>query len=321
MLLVRLPNWLGDAVMATPVVRALSRRTTVWLLGRGFLEPLFACFPGVRGFSALSEGSLGLLRTARSLRGRGFREALLLPNSLSSALLVFLAGIPERMGFSTDGRRLLLTRAVNPPAESLHQRDYYVYLLEALGFSVPERSLTLSVPEAARRRAGELLSGLPGPLAVLAPGAAYGPAKRWPPDRFRKLAEELVRRGWSVALVGGVNERDAAEGISAGLSRVHNLCGRTDVATAAAVIERATVFVSNDSGLMHVAAALGRPQVAIFGSTDPRATGPLNPRARVVWKGLPCSPCLRRTCSRGYPCLTTVSVEEVLQAVEEIVYS
>ncbi len=313
-----MPNWLGDAVMATPALSALAGEREIVLLGRKYLKPLFEAFPGVKGFIPLSEGRLGLFRTAKELKRHAFSAGLLLTNSLSSALIYFLSGIPERLGYAGDGRSPLLTRAVPRPRERLHQRDYYLRLLEVLGVRVRDRRLRLFLSSSARKRAGELLFGLSGPLAVLAPGAAYGPAKRWPVERFRGLAEALLREGWSVALVGGAVERPAGEALVAGLSRVRNLCGRTDVATAAAIIEKAAVFVSNDSGLMHVAAALGRPQVAIFGSTDPEATGPLNLRARVVRKPLSCSPCLRRTCDRGYRCLTEISVEEVLQAIREV---
>ncbi len=318
MLVVRLPNWLGDAVMATPALKALARRESFFLLGRSFLKPLFEPFPGVKGFLTLENGRWGLFKTARKLKAYRFSRSLLLPNSLSSALICFLAGIPERWGLATDGRRIFLTKAVNPPREKRHQRDYYLHLMAALGYEIPDRSLAIFLSDEARARAERLLSGLSAPLAILAPGAAYGPAKRWPAERFRALAVELSREGWSVVLVGGAAERLAGESLAAGLPRVRNLCGQTDVATAAAVIERAAVFVSNDSGLMHVAAALGRPQVAIFGSTDPEATGPLNPRARVVRKPLPCSPCLKRTCHREYRCLTEISVEEVLKEIREV---
>ncbi|QJA06234.1 lipopolysaccharide heptosyltransferase II [Thermosulfurimonas marina] len=319
MWLVRLPNWLGDAVMATPVLAALGQEGPVWLVGRSFLRPLFEAFPGVAGFEELREGRGGLLRTARTLRGRGFTRGLLLPNSFSAALLFFLAGVPERIGYAADGRRFLLTRAVPRPRQKLHQRDYYLGLLSALGRPVAEKELWVQVPEEARRRAEGLLSGVSGPLAVLAPGAAYGPAKRWPLERFGQLAAELLRRGFSVVFVGGEGERAPVQGLLSEIPGARNLCGLTDLATVAAVLQRAAVFVSNDSGLMHLAAALRRPQVALFGSTDPEATGPLNPRARVIFRGLSCSPCLARTCPEGhYRCLGEISVAEVLEATLEI---
>ncbi len=318
MLVVRLPNWLGDAVMATPVLRALAREGEFYLLGRPYLQPLFENLPGVRGFIPVHPGRWGILRTAFDLRAYGFSRGLLLPNSFSSALIFFLAGIPERWGYATDGRKLLLTRPIKPPERALHQRDYYRQLLVSLGFEPPEEELGLTIPEEARRRVARFLAKIPGPVAILAPGAAYGPAKRWPEDYFRALAQELVRRGFFILILGSSRERPLGEHIVANLSRAMNLCGQTDLLSAAALIQQAAVFVSNDSGLMHVAAALRRPQVAIFGSTDPTATGPLNPRALVVYKNLPCSPCWQRTCESQYACLRTISVEEVLSAVLEV---
>jgi len=319
-LVVRLPNWLGDAVMATPVLKALAAREgEFFLLGQPFLKPLFEVFPGVKGFLPLAKGRLGIPRTAMAIRAYGFKRGLLLPNSFSSALIYFLAGIPEREGYATDGRRYLLTRAVRPPRVKGHQRDYYLGLLSSLGYEVKERELELFIPEEVRDRAEELLRGLRRPYVVLAPGAAYGPAKRWPPERFRALAVEFIRRGFSVVVVGGAAERISGEKILLDLPHSRNLCGGTDLLEVSAVIAGAAVFVSNDSGLMHVAAALKRPQVAIFGSTDPRATGPLNPRALIVKKDLPCSPCLKRTCKNGYLCLESVSVEEVLKKALEVI--
>lgn len=318
-LLVRLPNWLGDAVMATPVLKALAAQEGEFLLlGRPFLKPLFEVFPGVKGFIPLANGKLGIFRTAKAIRPYGFKRGLLLPNSFSSALIYFLAGIPERMGYATDGRRYLLTKAVRPPRLKLHQRDYYLHLISSLGYEIRDRELELFIPEKIQGYTTSLLSELSGPYAVLAPGAAYGPAKRWPEDRFRALAVEFIRRGFSVVVVGGPAEKEAGEKILADLPHSCNLCGRTDLLAVSAVIAKAAVFVSNDSGLMHVAAALKRPQVAIFGSTDPEATGPLNPRAKIVRKDLPCSPCLKRTCKKGYLCLVKISVEEVLEKALEV---
>jgi len=305
--------------MATPVLKALAGQGPVWLLGRAYLRPLLEAFPGVAGFVELQEGRGGLLRTARVLQKWGFSHGLLLPNSFSSALLFFLAGVQERIGYATDGRRFLLTRAIARPRRRFHQRDYYLGLLSPLGIPAPENGLFLRVPEAARKRAKKLLSGLSGPLAVLAPGAAYGPAKRWPLERFGELAAEFLRRGFAVVFLGLERERAVVEAFWPGHPRGRNLCGLTDVAEAAAVIEKAAIFVSNDSGLMHLAAALKRPQVALFGSTSPEATGPLNPRARVISRNLPCSPCLKRTCPQGhYRCLREISVEEVLTAALEL---
>ena len=316
-ILVRLPNWVGDAVMATPVLLNLARVHRLALMARPALLPLFQACPWVSKLVPVAPGRQGVLNAAKEIRGR-FEAGLLLPNSFSSALTFFLGRVKKRAGYRRDARRLLLTHAIPPPSEKLHQRDYYLRLLEALGYETPERELKLFLPKQARRRAESFLVDLPPPRVGLAPGAAFGPAKKWPLARFRALAYHLRRLGYSIVVLGGLAEKEAGQELVQDLPRAKNLCGLTDLATAAAVIEKLDLFVSNDSGLMHVAAALKRPQVAIFGSTDPEATGPLNPRARVVRAEVKCSPCLSRTCASGYECFTKVQVSDVLEACRSL---
>ncbi len=316
-ILVRLPNWVGDAVMATPVLLNLTRHHRLALLGRPALLPLFRAFPGVSRLLPVTPGRQGLLRAAKAIRRR-FEAGILLPNSFSSALLFFWGRVKKRAGYRRDARSLLLTHAVKPPKEKLHQRDYYLRLLEALGYPLFERELRLFVSSEARKRAEAFLVDLPSPRVALAPGAAFGPAKKWPLSRFRALAYQLRQEGFSILVLGGAREREAGRELIRDLPRSKNLCGLTDLATAAALIEQVDLFVSNDSGLMHVAAALKRPQVAIFGSTDPEATGPLNPHAVVVRKPVECSPCFSRTCSLGYECFSKIHVSDVLEACRGI---
>ncbi len=312
--LVRIPNWVGDAVMATPALNGVLKKEEVFLLGPKHLKPLFSEFPGVSGYIELEVGRLRIYRTAKKLKGR-FLKGILFTNSLSSALVFFLAGIPERYGYASDLRSPLLSRAIRRPKEELHQVEYYLRLTQALGFEPDGRELVLSVSSEARSWAEEFLRSFYGPIAVFAPGAAYGPAKMWPVEYFRRLASRLNRCGFTVLVLGGRNEEAVGRRISEGLPKTINLCGTTDLAQAAALIKKASVFVSNDSGLMHVAAALKRPQVAMFGSTDPKKTSPLNPKARVIYLGLPCSPCFKRTCKKNYECLRGISVEKVFEEV------
>ncbi|NPA49389.1 MAG: lipopolysaccharide heptosyltransferase II [Thermodesulfobacteria bacterium] len=317
-LLLRLPNWVGDAVMASPVVaNLLATYEGLALVGRPHILGLFQGLPALEGLFPLSPGRGALLSLARKIRGR-FKCGLLLPNSFSSALLFFLARVKARAGYATDGRRFLLTHPVKRPTKPLHQRDYYLELLKGLGIETPFKKLRLFLPEEATKRAESFLTELPPPRAVLAPGAAFGPAKCWPLSRYRALAYHLRRKGFSVLVVGSAAEHRAGAEITKDLARARNLCGLLDLATTAAVITRADLFVSNDSGLMHVAAAAGVPQVAIFGSTSPEATGPLNPRARVLKADVPCSPCFARTCKRGYFCFEKIQVAEVLEACLQV---
>ncbi len=313
-ILVRLPNWVGDAVMASPVLANLARSyRRIYLQARPALLKLFQGFPRVAGLFPVEKGRGGLRAGVAAIKGR-FSAGLLLPNSFSSALVFFLGRVKARAGYAADGRRLLLTHPVRRPRGKLHQVDYYLYLLEALGLEVTERDLLLPLPEYACQRAAALLADLPRPRVGLAPGAAFGPAKRWPVARYRALAYHLRREGFSIVVLGGVSERQAGQEIAAELPRSRSLCGLTDLPTAAAVIAQLDLFVSNDSGLMHVAAALKCPQVALFGSTDPEVTGPRNPRAEVLYAGLPCSPCMSRTCKHQYACFEALRVADVFEA-------
>ncbi len=305
--------------MAGPVLANLARAyRRIHLQARPALLKLFQEFPGVSGLFPVEKGRGGLRKAVSAIKGR-FNTGLLLPNSFSSALVFLLGRVRNRAGYAADGRRLLLTHPVRRPRQKLHQVDYYLHLLEALGFEVTARDLLLPLPEYAQHKAAGFLADLPRPRAGLAPGAAFGPAKRWPVARYRALAYHLRREGFSIVVLGGPAERQAGQEIAADLPRSRNLCGLTDLPTAAAVIAQLDLFVSNDSGLMHVAAALGRPQVALFGSTDPEATGPRNPKAEVLYSGLPCSPCMSRTCKHQYACFEGLRVADVFEACMRVV--
>ena len=318
-ILLRLPNWIGDAVMASPVLATLSHYFDgIALIGRPHVLGLFAACPKLEKAYPLLPGNKRLFSLAKELKGR-YEAGILLPNSLSSALLFFLARLKARAGYNTDARRLFLTHAVKKPEKPVHQRDYYLHLLEKLGFEIKERDYRLFLPEKAKERARLFLSNLPRPWVGLAPGAAFGPAKKWPVSRYRALAFHLRRLGFSVLVLGSKEEAPAGEEITKDLPRSRNLCGLLDLATSSAVISLLDLFVSNDSGLMHVAAALKVPQVAIFGSTSPEASGPINPKAQVVSANVSCSPCFSRTCKRGYECFEKIQVSQVLQACQEVV--
>ncbi len=318
-LLVRLPNWVGDATMASPaVVNLLAAYGSLALVGRPHVLTLFEGLAGLEGLYPLPPGRREMISLARRLRGK-FKTGLLLPNSFSSALLFFLARVKNRAGFAADGRRALLTHPVKRPRAKLHQRDYYLFLLSSLGIETEFKKLRLFLPADAFRRAEHYLSVLPRPRAAIAPGAAFGPAKCWPPARYRALAYHLRRKGFSLVILGGPAEHRVGAEIAKDLSRTRNLCGLIDLATSAAIISRMDLFVSNDSGLMHVAAAFSVPQVAIFGSTDPEKTGPLNPRAKIIKAEVPCSPCFARTCKQGYVCFESIQVTNVLEACLEVV--
>jgi heptosyltransferase-2 len=325
-ILVRSPNWVGDAVMSLPVLSGLPKffpQARITVLAARRVAALFQAHPLAAEVVSYPYGR-GKWQVLWGLRNR-FDLALALPNSLESALGLWLVGVPTRVGYVADARRSFLNLAVGGRRSlaGLHTVYYYLGLLAAFGefSSLAPPALYLEAGETAA--AGELLAAAPlngaGPWVGLSPGAAYGPAKRWPPERVAALGRELYREYEArLVLLGGPEERPVADQIKERLGDlVLDLVGHTDLRQALAVLSRLDLLVANDSGLMHAAAALDVPLVAIFGSTDPMATGPFSSRATVVQHPQDCSPCFKRTCEIGYPCLNLVSVAEVLAAARD----
>ena len=319
-LLVRAPNWVGDVVLSLPALRDLRRAfpaSRLELLARPWVAGLYAAVPEIDGVVE----SRGTLADAAPIRGR-YDVGLLLPNSFASAFTLWRAGIPERWGYATDARGALLTRSCRVSA-SLGGRSqvyYYRAMLEGLGLAVsgpPDASL--ACPEAWAER-GRALLGSPGPWIGINPGAAYGTAKRWPPERFAAAAALVARRsGAQVAIVGSAAERPLAEAIAAqlgGAARV--LCGETTLADLVGVLRELRLLLTNDSGPMHLAAALGTPLVAVFGSTDWTETAPVSERARVVREETECAPCKLRECPIDHRCMTRVAVDRVAATALEL---
>lgn len=322
--LVRAPNWLGDAVMSLPVLAGLGRlfpRAEITVLAAPRVAPLFLAQPEVREVIPYPR-SRARWPLLLGLRGR-FDLALALPNSLEAALGLWLAGAPARVGYNADARRAFLTVAINGRRRlsGLHTVYYFLGVLTAFGevtaFTPPALHLTEQELEGARHFLASQPLAAQGPLVGLSPGAAYGPAKRWPSERFAALAADLQEEADArIILLGGREDREAAAQVKERLSRpALDLVGRTDLRRALGVLAQLKLLVTNDSGLMHAAAALRVPLVALFGSTDPRATGPFTSRATMLHHPLDCSPCFKRTCKEdGYPCLTAISVAEVRAA-------
>ena len=325
--LVVAPNWIGDAVMSLPFLRALRRadpdgRITV-LAKRG---PAAVYRAESTADAVLT--ATGLVGDARAASRAGFSEAWLLPNSFRSALVPWLAKIPERIGYRSDGRAPLLTRVATPPPRTDHQLRDYDALLRTRGIEPDPDPPRLPVPAEAAAKADAALSraGLPrdGSLVLIAPGAAFSWTKRWPPDRFGRLADLLATRGLRSALVVGPGEeRIAAEvqGASAAGDKLPVLGFDLDPVGVAALALRARVLVANDSGPMHLAAAVGTPVVALFGPTDPGRTGPTGAPSEVLDRYVFCSPCYLKQCPYAHECMTGISVEAVSSAVERLIAS
>jgi len=357
------PNWLGDAVMALPALSDIRRHHATRRL-------VVAARPGVAGLWKIVAGvdevviiprASGAARwrtlgeNTEALRRIGADAAVLLPNSLQTAVMARRAGIPERWGYRRNLRGWLLTRAVPRPRGTVHQADYYRHLVAALGIASGDRVPRLDVPAPIVEKARDMLAAAGwttgAGLLGIAPGAAYGGAKRWPPERFAAVAAELAHsQGLLPVLVGSEADSAAACAIEAELGKIKrggltvrveraepgvrtgldtsrlaatgpaavNLAGLTDVPQLAGVLALCSAFVSNDSGAMHLAAAVGTPVVALFGPTDERVTAPIAGRAHVLTAAAWCRPCLLRECPLDHRCMNGLDAGTVARAAEEL---
>ncbi len=324
-ILVRVSNWLGDALLARPLLHALRRahpRAEIRAVAPAPLAALLASDPVVDHWEPWPAGSDARRALGRALRAFRPDAALVLPPSFSSAWFAWRSGAAIRVGFAHEGRGVLLTRSMRRVARGeRHLSDEYLDLGRALG--IEETAVPLLEPRADAVRAARALLDARGVrsrrIAILGPGAAYGPAKCWGEARFAELGAALARDGWSVLVCGAPAERNTAETVARGAgaaSRV--LAGDTDLETQAALCALAGLAVCNDSGLAHLAAAVGAPTVAIFGSTSSAWTAPLGPRVRVIQRAPVCSPCFERTCRIGYRCMTAIGVDDALAACRAV---
>ncbi len=315
---VRAPNWIGDFLMALPALEAFRRL---------FPDARFALQVHDR-CRALAE-RLGFVDTLHSLpdlgglRRAGYDLGVLFTPSLSSALLFGVTGIPRRVGWAGEGRSPLLTRRVPRPDRDVHQSRHFLGLAAALGYAGEDPPLRFAVSAADEDAADRWLAGrLPAgrDLYALAPVVAFGPAKMWPAVRFRELADRLSADA-GVLLIGSAAEAAVLEEIGAGLPGAHVLAGDLSLPEVGALLKRCRGFVGNDSGLLHLARAVGTPVVGIYGSTNPRWTGPGDDEGTVVSLHLECSPCYRRECPLpGSPrtCLTEIPASRVESALREV---
>jgi len=311
-ILVRATNWVGDAVMSLPALRAIRDRfpkARIAILAKPSVSDLYvreSFADEIIVYNLQSSWSMG-----RQLRSRQFDCAILLQNAFEAAWIAWLAKIPTRIGYKRDGRQLLLTRAVDVPKPGeipRHERFYYLELLRRAGLidALPESDV---IRLRSRAAGGKRIIGV-------SPGAAYGTAKRWIPERLAEAAGALAEaRGASIALFGTKSERALCEEVARLLNgrEVTNYAGETTLAQFIDLAAGCEVFLTNDSGSMHIASALGVPTVAIFGATDDTTTGPTGSNARVVRQPVDCSPCLLRECPIDHRCMTGVSADRVVK--------
>lgn len=337
MILVRAPNWIGDAVMCLPAVeslKALYPSAGITVLTKGRAVPVFMGNPSVKDVieyddRARHSGIKGRLVLSGELRERGFDLAVLFQNAFDAAFIAYISRIPKRVGYARDLRTKLLTLPVPATKEikARHQVYYYLNIVKALGGSVPPSPVPrIYITDDEKAWADEFLrKNNLAERAVIgaAPGASYGPAKRWMPEHFATVLNASAARHNAVPIIfGGIDDAEVCKTVSDRITCKHlNLAGSMSLRQSMSILSHLSVFITNDSGPMHISAALGVPTVAVFGSTDPVLTGPLGPHVRVIIKKTDCSPCFERECLyNDFRCLTAITPAEVLEAAEAIYF-
>jgi len=340
-ILIRGTNWVGDAVMSIPALKEIRRLypdAHISLLVRTWVRDVYAAADFVDELIEFDKpsghgGPIGIWRLSCELRKRQFDMAILLQNAFEAAFLAWLAGIPVRVGYARDFRSLLLTHPCKIDAEVLkvHQVYYYLDMLSQVSL-LGQRlwqdrgyacSLSVTVRDSdcldAKRMLADRGIRMGDILVGISPGASYGGAKRWPSERFARVADELTSScGARVVIFGAGGERAIAEQVASLMKHeAVVLAGETTLGQLMALLRQCSLFITNDSGPMHLAAALDVPQIAIFGSTSEIATGPINADAQVIKNPVPCSPCFLRECPTDFRCMTGIEVDQVLAVARE----
>jgi len=333
-IMIRAANWIGDAVMSTPMIRAIRKnfpKAHIHILAKPWVASVFENNPDIDNIiiydnQGRHKGWHGVIRLGRDLRKYGFDLAVLVQNAFEAALISFLAGIPKRLGYNTDGRFFLLTHGIawGPDQKKLHQIDYYLGIIKGASLKTYGRHLTLNIMPYEIKEAYDILKNHgykgSGPVLGINPGAAYGTAKRWPKEKFVSLCRRLKKKfhnNLTVLIFGSPGEKELGAEISAKAGAI-NLCGKTNLRQAMALIGLCNLFITNDSGLMHVAAALDVPLIAIFGSTNYKTTSPFGIRSHMIRKPVSCSPCMKPECPLGHhECMESISVDEVYGHVDK----
>ncbi|MBI4682449.1 MAG: lipopolysaccharide heptosyltransferase II [Nitrospirae bacterium] len=343
-ILIRGVNWIGDAVLTIPAIRSIRHAfpdAHISLLVKPWVSEIFKDSPDINEIILYEDsfsGFSGKVKLVKKLRQYKFDMAILLQNAFDAALIAWLSGIPERIGYKRDTRGFLLTKAITVEKDILeqHQVYYYLNLLKSAGIESSDTQPYIYLSDNERQRAGNLLSSYfstdNGPLIGVNPGATYGSAKRWLPDRFADLIIKIINElNGRVIIFGGPSEVEIADEIITEInklkiklkmekygSRILVMSGKTNLRELAALISECDIFITNDSGPMHMASALLVPIVAIFGSTNKTTTGPFGEGHTIITKDLPCAPCMKRECPEGHlNCMTDMTADEVFNAVKK----
>lgn len=330
-IVVYVPNWIGDSILALPAVESLNinyPEAEIWIAAQGWVKDIFANISFIKGIIPLPDRKnfKDLRKTANVLMSYNFEAGLLLTNSFVSALLFFMAKIPQRWGYGSDARQILLTKKIRRQnrSGSQHQVYYYLNLISGLGLKTVTPHLALALTEAEKTKTEEFLDSfgvdLKRLLFILNPGAFYGSAKRWPVEKYIELAK-LLQQNYSpeILIIGSAQEVELAQVIAASLEKKPViLAGKTSLRQLVGVLSRAALCVTNDSGPMHMANALKVPTVALFGPTDPEVTAPFQEPSVYLKKDVACWPCAYRECPFDHRCMLDISSEEVFNACKKL---
>ncbi|MGD0278983.1 MAG: lipopolysaccharide heptosyltransferase II [Smithella sp.] len=330
-ILIRGTNWIGDAILTLPAVasiRATYPRAHIAMLVKPWVADiykLFSDFNEIIIYENKFDNPAGVFRLAQTLKGKKFDAAILLQNAIEAAIITLSAGIPIRAGYDSDARGLLLTHRVRltEAIKKIHQIDYYLEMVKDLGCVPVDREMhmetkmnLLDVRNVLRKFIPETKKAIIG----IAPGATYGSAKKWFPDRFAATADRLDEKfSAQIIIMGGKADEETAQEIQKlARAKLISLAGKTTLQEAIYLISQCSLFISNDSGLMHIAGALNIPTIAIFGSTNPVTTAPVGNKSIIVRHEVSCSPCLKKTCPADFRCMRLISVEDVLQVAQDL---
>jgi len=335
-ILIRATNWVGDAVMTIPALEAVREnfpKSRITVLARPWVATVFENHPAVNDLLIYQkhDGLIDNISEMRILinkvRKNKYDLAILFQNAFEAALIAYLGGVKSRLGFDSDGRGFLLTHAIKRTDKifAVHQVEYYLSILKSAGLKAESRNPVLNIAKKDSTKADDLLklNGISRNdfLLGLGPGAIFGNAKRWPVERFAKIGD-LAAEKWDakVIIMGSKKEKEIGTSMT-GLMRHKpvDLCGATSLGEAMGIIDRCNLFVTNDSGLMHIAAALGIPTLAIFGSTDHVATGPRGVKTKIIKHNIDCSPCLKPECPTDFKCMLSIEVEEVWNEMKKFI--
>lgn len=340
-IVIRSPNWIGDCIMALPAIRALKDNFpegNIYLAAKQYLYDIYQNIEEIKEIIPIPDriDVRTIFKASGRLKKYHFEWGLLFTNSFSSALLFKLAGVKKSIGYANEWRGFLLHKKIEFPQNNRHHIYFYLDLAEAFleektGKKITERyanGLVITAEE--REKASALLSAagvdLSQPMVGMSPSAAYGSAKEWLPERFRALIERIHREkpDVEILLLGSAKEKEKIARISGpgrSSGKIHNLAGQLGLRQAIAAISLCNLFISNDSGPMHIASSLGLPMIALFGPTRSHKTGPLNKNAKIIHYPVECAPCNHRECPLDHRCMKAISVDEVYETLVSLMPS